>query len=194
MPQASVVQLTGVLPRPADRAESIDDDTAVDLVRDLARVCRGPAYLYFAPFLVPDAATARALRRQREIVRAVDKAWAADVAVVGIGGWAPGPSTLYQAATPSERAEGTRLGGCGEIADICLSPDGEPLHTPFNERMLSVTAAQFGAMSQRIAIPYGSDKHPAALAALRSGLVTMMVTHSALAEALLERDRPSGTP
>ena len=194
MPQASVVQLTGVLPRPNPRSGSIEDETAVDVVRDLARVCRGPAYLYFAPFLVPDAATAQALRRQPEIVRAFDKASSADVAVVGIGGWAPGLSTLYQAATPPERAEGARAGVCAEIAGVCLAAGGEPLHTPLNERMISVTAAQFGAMSQRIAIPYGSDKHAAVLAALRSGLVTMLVTHSSLAEALLERDQPSGTP
>jgi DNA-binding transcriptional regulator LsrR (DeoR family) len=194
MPQASVVQLTGVLPRPHDPSGSIYDETAVDVVRDLARVCRGPAYLYFAPFLVPDAATAQALRRQPEIVRAFDKASSADVAVVGIGGWAPGLSTLYQAASPPERAELARAGVCAEMAGICLAADGEPLRTPLNERMISVNAAQFGAMSQRIAIPYGSDKNPAVLAALRSGLVTMLVTHSSLAEALLVRDQPSGAP
>ncbi len=191
LPQASVVQLTGVLPRPQDPSGSIDDETAVDVVRDLARVCRGPAYLYFAPFLVPDAATARALRRQPEIVRAFGKASSADVAVAGIGRWAPGLSTLYQAATPPERTALAQAGVCAEMAGICLAADGEPLHTPFNDRMIAVEAAQLRAASHRIAIPYGSEKYPAVLAALRSGLVTMLVTHSALAEALLSRDEPA---
>lgn len=189
MPQASVVQLTGVLPRPLDPPAGADDETAVDVVRDLARICRGPAYLYFAPFLVPDAATARALRRQPEIVRAFGKAASADVAVVGIGRWAPGLSTLYHAATPPERTALARAGVCAEMAGVCLAADGEPLHTPFNERMIAVDAEQLRAMSQRIAIPYGRDKHPAVLAALRSGLVTMLVTHSSLAEALLTHDQ-----
>ncbi|MFT4216213.1 MAG: sugar-binding domain-containing protein [Micropruina sp.] len=191
LPQASVVQLTGVLPQ--DLTGQLDEDTAVDIVRDLARVTKGPAYLYFAPFLVPDAATALALRRQPEIVRAFGKASSADVAVVGIGRWAPGLSTLYQAATPPERTALAQAGVCAEMAGICLAADGEPLHTPFNERMISVDAAQFRAMSQRIAIPYGSDKHAAVLAALRSGLVTMLVTHSSLAEALLTHDQPPGS-
>lgn len=191
MPQASVVQLTGVLPRPHEPSTSIDDETAVDIVRDLARISRGPAYLYFAPFLVPDAATARALRRQPEIVRAFGKAAAADVAVAGIGRWAPGLSTLYQAATPPERTALARAGVCAEMAGVCLAADGEPLHTPFNDRMIAVDAAQLRAASHRIAIPYGREKHPAVLAALRSGLVTMMVTHSSLAEALLTHDQPT---
>ena len=161
----------------------------VDIVRDLARICRGPAYLYFAPFLVPDAATARALRRQPEIVRAFGKAASADVGVVGIGRWAPGLSTLYHAATPPERTALARAGVCAEMAGVCLAADGEPLHTPFNERMIAVDAEQLRAMSQRIAIPYGNDKHSAVLAALRSGLVTMLVTHSSLAEALLTHDQ-----
>ncbi len=192
LPQASVVQLTGVLPR--DLAGQNDEDTAVDLVRHLARVSRGPAYLYFAPFLVPDAATAHALRRQPEIIRAFGKATSADVAVFGVGGWAPGLSTLYQGATPPERVELVRAGVCAELAGVCLASDGTPVHTPFSERMITVDAAQIAAMSQRIAIPYGIDKHPAVLAALRSGLVTMLVTHSSLAEALLARDQPSGSP
>ncbi len=188
LPQASVVQLTGVLPRPIELSGAADDETAVDVVRELAKVCRGPAYLYFAPFLVPDAATARAMRRQPEIVRAFGKAASADVGVVGIGRWAPGLSTLYQAATPPERTALVRAGVCAEMAGVCLAADGEPLHTPFNDRMIAVDAAQLRAMSHRIAIPYGTDKHPAVLAALRSGLVTMLVTHSSLAEALLTRD------
>ena len=192
MPQASVVQLTGVLQRGLSGQN--DEDTSVDLVRTLARICRGPAYLYFVPFLVPDAATAQALRRQPEIVRAFDKAPSADVAVFGIGGWAPGLSSLYRGATPLERAELARAGVCAEMAGIFLSAEGEPVHTSFNERMISVDAAQLGAMKQRIGIPYGSDKHPAVLAALRSGLVTMLVTHSSLAEALLSRDQPTSAP
>lgn len=192
MPQASVVQLTGVLQRGLSGQN--DEDTSVDLVRALARVCRGPAYLYFAPFLVPDAATAGALRRQPEIVRAFGQAASADVAVVGVGGWGPGLSTLYHGATPAERAELARAGVCAELAGVCLSADGEPLRTSFSERMITVDAAQLGAISQRIAIPYGVDKHPAVLAALRSGLVTMLVTNSSLAEALLARDQPSGSP
>lgn len=192
LPQASVVQLTGVLQR--ELSGQNDEDTSVDLVRALARISRGPAYLYFAPFLVPDAATAGALRRQPEIVRAFGKASTADVAVVGVGGWAPGQSTLYRGATASERAEMARAGVHAELAGICLSSEGVPLDVSFTERMITVDPAQLTAIGQRIAIPYGTEKHQAVLAALRSGLVTMLVTHSSLAEALLTRGQSSAAP
>src|SRR5262249_42669794 len=53
-----VVQLTGALSRP-DVEES-----SIELVRDVARTSAGPAYFFYAPMIVPDAATAQVLRTQ----------------------------------------------------------------------------------------------------------------------------------
>ena len=62
-----VVQLTGALSMPDE------DHSAIDIVRDVARAAGGPAYVFYAPFTVPDAATARALRQQHDVARAFDQ-------------------------------------------------------------------------------------------------------------------------
>ena len=58
LPGVPVVQLTGAL------SFQVGDLTSIDLVRDVARASGGPAYVFYAPFTVRDAATARALREQ----------------------------------------------------------------------------------------------------------------------------------
>ena len=47
------------------------DDSSIELVRDVARARGGQAFFFYAPMIVPDAATARALRTQPEIARAL---------------------------------------------------------------------------------------------------------------------------
>ena len=81
----SVVQLTGAISMPDD------DHSSIDVVRDVARAAGGPAYVFYAPFTVPDAATAHALRQQRDVARAFGQLPRVTKAVVGLGLWAPGP-------------------------------------------------------------------------------------------------------
>jgi DNA-binding transcriptional regulator LsrR (DeoR family) len=174
-----VVQLTGALSRPDG------DDSSVDVVREVARISGGPAYFFHAPFVVPDAATARALRKQPEVARAFAQFGAVTKAVAGIGRWAPAQSTLYDAAEEKERRLLRRQGVCADISGVFVDIDGRPVPTSLNDRMIGVSAAQMQAIPEVIAIPYGSVKAPAVRAALRSGLVNGIVTHTTLARPLL---------
>jgi DNA-binding transcriptional regulator LsrR (DeoR family) len=177
-----VVQLTGALAR----AEM--DDSSVDLVRAAARVSGGPAYFFHAPLVVPDAATARAMRKQPEIARAF--AWFGSVtkAVVGVGRWAPGQSTIYDAAEDRDRNLMSRLGACADISGVTINAEGHPVHAGLSERMIGISAPKMRAIPEVIAIAYGLAKAPAVRAAFRSGLVGGLVTHATLAAALLADD------
>lgn len=174
-----VVQLTGALSRPDG------DDASVDVVRDVARKSGGPAYFFHAPFIVPDSATARALRKQPEVARAFAQLRAVTKAVAGIGRWSPAQSTLYDAVEEKERRLLRRQGICAEISGVFVKADGSSAPTALNDRMIGVSEAQLRAIPEVIAIPYGTVKAPAVRAALRSGLVDSLVTHSTLAGALL---------
>ena len=185
LPTVPVVQLTGALSRSIGSSSAMDD-SSIDIVRVAARVSGGPAYLFFAPFLVPDAATARAMRQQPDVARAFSRIPSVTMAVVGIGQWSAGLSTLYDAATADERRQLTRQGVCADIGGVFVDADGTPLETPLNERMVSISAAQMAGIDEVIAIPYGEGKLAAALAALKSGLVQSMVTSASLATALLD--------
>ncbi len=179
LPATPVVQLTGALSRPDG------DDGSVDVVRDVARTSGGPAYFFHAPFIVPDAATARALRKQPEVARAFAQLGAVTKAVAGIGRWESAQSTLYDAVEEKERRLLRRQGVCAEISGVFVKSDGSHAATALNDRMIGVNEAQLRAVPEVIAIPYGTVKAPAVRAALRSGLVNGIVTHSTLALALL---------
>ena len=192
LPVVPVVQLTGALSSIYDTSSSITGDSAVDIVREVARISGGPAYLFFAPFLVPDPATARALRRQPDLARAFDKIPTVTIGVVGVGQWAPGLSTVHDAATERERARLTREGVCAEAAGVFLTADGQVLQTALTDRMIGITGAQMRRIHHLIAIPYGVAKAPAVRAALLSGMVNTLVTHVSMAEKLLaDADAPS---
>ena len=180
LPGNPVVQLTGVLPIEGS------DDNSVDIVRDTARASGGPAYVFYAPFIVPDATTARALRRQPEVARAFGRLPDVTRAVVGIGLWEPDQSTLYGGADRQDHAVLRRRGVCAEISGVFLTADGEPVSTGLTDRMIAVTAEQMRAIPEVLAIPYGAARAPAVLAALRSGLVNGVVTHTTLARPLLD--------
>jgi len=175
-----VVQLTGALAMPDG------DESAIDIVRDVARAAGGPAYVFYAPFMLPDAATARALRQQREVALAFDQLPRVSKAVVGVGLWAPGQSTLYDAAREHDRKALGRLGVCAEVSGVFLSVDGHPVETPLTERIIGVDVEQMREIPEVIVIAYGAAKVPAARAVLRSGLVGGLVTHKSFAQALLD--------
>jgi DNA-binding transcriptional regulator LsrR (DeoR family) len=180
LPGIPVVQLTGALPPPDGR------DSSVDVVRAVAGAAGGTAHVFYAPFTVADAATARALRQQPEVARAFAQIPFVTKAVAGVGLWEPGHSTLYDASSEQDRRELRRLGVCADISGVFLTAEGEPVRTELAERMVGISAEQMRAIPEVIAIPWGTAKAPAVLAALRSGLIGGVVTHTALAQVLLD--------
>ena len=176
-----VVQLTGALARPGV------DDSSIELVREVARVTGGAAYFFYAPMAVPDAATARALRRQPEVAQAFSKIGSVTIALAGVGAWAPGQSTLYDATPEAERVELARRGVCAEISGVLVDAAGAPLRSALTDRMIGITAEQMRAVREVVAIVYGRAKVDAVRAAVRGGLVNSLVTHSTLATALIEQ-------
>jgi DNA-binding transcriptional regulator LsrR (DeoR family) len=174
-----VVQLTGALSRP-------DASDVLELVRRVARVGGGTAHVYYAPLVVADAATARALRRQPDVVHAAAMLPAVTVAVVGIGAWAKGLSTVFDAVEPETRERVRRAGVIGEISGVLIDRDGGEVISPLSKRIIGVTGQQLAAMKVVLGIAYGEGKLDAVRSALTGGLVTSLVTHSALARRLVE--------
>jgi DNA-binding transcriptional regulator LsrR (DeoR family) len=180
LPGTPVVQLSGALSFPGG------PDTSVDVVRDVAGRSGGVAHVFYAPLTVPDAATARALRKQPEVARAFAQLPSVTKAVGGVGLWEAGQSTLYDTSSEHDRRTLRELGVCADISGVFLSADGEPVPTELAERMIAIGADEMRTIPEVIVIPYGIRKAPAVRAALRSGLVGGMVTHATLAQAVLD--------
>jgi DNA-binding transcriptional regulator LsrR (DeoR family) len=93
---------------------------------------------------------------------------------------------LYDTAKERDRRELRRLGVCAEVSGVFLTDDGTPVRTELADRMIGIDAEQMRSIPEVVVIAYGTSKAPAVRAALRSGLVGGLVTHSAVARALLE--------
>jgi len=88
LPRCDVVQLAGALPTEGE-------SNPLELIQRLGRVSGGLTWPLWAPLVVEDATTAAGLRRQPEIAGALAKADSLDLAVVAIGAWKPGTSTVW---------------------------------------------------------------------------------------------------
>jgi len=138
----------------------------------------GPAYLFYAPLVVPDAATARALRQQPEVAEAISHFDSVSKAVVGLGSWAAGQSTLYDAMDEKACEQLQRRGVVADISGVFVDADGAPVQSRVTDRVIAINAEQMDKIDEVIAIPYGLAKVAAVRAAVRSGLVNAIVTHA----------------
>jgi len=175
-----VVQLTGALSLPDV------DEGSIELVREVARIAGGPAYCFYAPMIVPSAGTASSLRAQPEVARAMERFSDVTKAVLSIGAWQPGDSTVVDAITAAEFETDAELGICAELGGIQLNAHGEPVTTALSERIIGIPAEQLRAVPEIIAVAYGSSKAHAVRAAVRGGFVTDLIIHTSLAEQLLK--------
>jgi DNA-binding transcriptional regulator LsrR (DeoR family) len=178
LPPCPIVQLTGAVPPP-------DGRDLLDLVRSVARIGGGTAHVFYAPMIVGDAATAAAIRRQADVADALALVPSVTIAMVAVGAWAPGLSTIYDACSPAERADIARLGVCAEMAGVFLGHDGQPVPTPLDSRMIVTPGPLLARVPSVIAVAYGVSKGAAVRAALRGGRIHGLVTHTSLARALL---------
>lgn len=180
-PPVPLVQLTGALSRP-------DGVDVLELVRALARLGGGTAHVFYAPMVAGDAAAARTLRRQPDVARVLELVHEVTVACVGIGGWAPGLSTVYDALPPADREATTAAGVIGDVSGVLVRADGTTPKGDLTSRIIGVSAADLRRIRTVIAVAYGEAKAPAVASALTGRLANALVTHRAMAEALL-RDR-----
>ena len=191
LPPCPIVQLTGAVPPP-------DGRDLLDLVRGVARVGGGPAHVFYAPMILDDAQTAAAIRRQGDIADAFALLPSVTVAVVALGAWAPGLSTIYDAITPDERDALAALGVRAELAGVFVGADGRPVPTPLDSRMIVTPGPVLERIPFVLSVAYGVAKSPAVCAAIRGRLVHGLVTHASLARAMLSAysrgDDPPGDP
>src|SRR5204862_1139015 len=132
LPPCTVVQLTGVY----DAGTA--DRSSVEAVRRAAEVAGGEAHPLYAPMLLPDPATAAALRSQTGIARAFEYFDKVTVAAVSIGSWEPGISTLYDMLDDAEREHYSSLGAAAEMSAHLFDTGGRRIGRDLGERCITV--------------------------------------------------------
>lgn len=185
----TVVQLTGTLAGAEAGATG-----SVEGVRRAAAIGGGTALPIYAPMLLPDAATARGLAQEPSIRRTLDACAEVTIAVVAVGGWVDGSSTVWEAASAEERAEAAEAGVVGEIGGMLFAAEGTPVDAPLRERVLGIDGERLRSIGEVIATAHGADRAEAVYAAVRGGLVNTVVCDDDLARALLALPPLESTP
>ncbi|WP_433409460.1 sugar-binding transcriptional regulator [Saccharomonospora azurea] len=170
LPRCPIVQLCGV------QAGLDRRDRSVETVSRLAGVSGGEAYPIYAPLVLPDRRTTDILRRQPGIVETFRRFRDLTKAVVSIGAWQEGESTVYDALSVAEREAITRRGAKAEVAARLFDADGNALDTGLAHHVLAISHAELGRVPDVIALGYTTPKAEAIDAVLRSGTVTTLVT------------------
>lgn len=179
LPRVPIVQLSGAL------ATVTEDSSSVDLVRRAGRIAGGGRTVFFAPLVMPDSAAAQAVRRDAAVTDGLARASEVTVAMVGVGAWAPGQSTVYDAVGPECQREVSEAGVVGEAVGACFDAQGRLVDTCLQERLIALSPEQLREIPQVIAIAHGQGKVAALRAAMSGGLVDGLVTTQDTAEALL---------
>ena len=176
----AVVQLSGALSRPDV------DESSIELVRNVAQIAGGAAFCFYAPMIVPEPETARSLKAQPELASAMRRFGDLTKAIVSIGAWIPGHSTVVDAITQSEYEADRAQGACAEVCGIQLDATGTPMETELSRRIISIRPEQLRAVPEIIAVAYGAAKADAVRASVRARFATGLITHASLAARLLE--------
>lgn len=179
LPPCDVVQLAGALPVPGS-------GNSLELVHNLGRHSGVQTWPLWAPLVVENAGTADSLRRQPEIAETLSKADALDAAIVAVGAWMPGLSTVWNRVDNRIRLEASRAGAVAECSGRLLDAAGRPVDSELDERVLAVTVAQLQRTPKVVAVAQGAARADAVRAVLAAGFVTTLIIDEELAVALSE--------
>lgn len=182
MPDITLVQLTGGL-GPVDAL-----DHSTELMRRAAQKLNAKLRLLPAPGIVGTREAAHALRQDHQVSEVLKLATHADVAVVGLGVPTPDSVLLKDGTilTPGDLRQLEANGAIGDIALRYVDARGDAVDlASLNRRIIGLTLDQLRQIPRVIGIGGGTIKHTVVGAALRGGLLDVLVTDRGTAEAVL---------
>jgi len=177
LPRCTVIQLAGVL----RIDETIRTSALFDRLGHNADVTLRPLY---APFLVTAADTASDLKALPEITDTLDAADQLDLALVAVGAWGPGQSTLWEKCSEQDRDEADAAGAVAEVSGRLFDRGGTAVPT-LDDRIIAVSAEQLRRATCTVAVAYGAERAEAVAAAAAAGVVDVAIVDTDLAETLL---------
>ncbi|WP_423920176.1 sugar-binding transcriptional regulator [Frigoribacterium sp. 2-23] len=177
LPTCTLVQLAGALQVPGS-------GTLPQVISNLGASPEITTLPIHAPLVVDKASTARDLMGQPEIAEALHRADTLDLAVVAIGAWRRGESSVWEKVSDADREAADSAGAVGEISGRLFDAEGRAVSTPLDERLIGVRFDQLARTPQVIAVAHGAGRAPAVLAACRAGFITHLIVDSTLSEAL----------
>ncbi len=158
-----------------------------DVIHSLARKTGGESYFMPVPFFANSVEDRAVLLSQKSVQDVLALAQAAGLCLLGIGEVGPEAHMMQSGMiTAAELAEVNAAGAVGEILGQFLDAEGRPVAASLNDRALSLGLADLKGKSV-VAVAGGETKAAAILAALKSGVLTGLITDEATATALVSQ-------
>jgi DNA-binding transcriptional regulator LsrR (DeoR family) len=158
-----------------------------DIAARYARGLDAACYYLIAPILADTAEAADVFRGMRIVRQVLDRAAAADLALVGAGDL--GADTIELASgllTAEDQARLRRAGAVGNVFGLYIAADGRLVADEVNARRVHIGEAAIRRIPGRIVAAGGLGKVEVLRAALASGLCTTLVTDLETARRLLD--------
>ncbi len=180
LPRVDIVQLVGPLSAPGSSTAA-----SSALMHTLGSYSGGQVWPLPTPLIVDSPEVAAALRPMEEVRAALEAADELDVAVVSIGGWGPGASTLWGRMSQEEQERARRAGVVSECSGILMDIGGNVAQSGMEDRVIGVQPEQL-KRAHVIAVAPAVAYPEAVLAAVRAGIVDDLVLSAELADRLLD--------
>jgi DNA-binding transcriptional regulator LsrR (DeoR family) len=183
LPNLTVIHMIGALGTPDPQIDG------GELARSYARAFGGRYRIFPAPALVESPQVQAAIMQERPIRDILDLARKVDIAVLGIGTTDPAMSSFVRAEylTPKEVSEIAEAGAVGDVCAAHFDIQGNILDIDIMARVVGVSDADMMKIPFRLGVAGGAIKAPAILGALRSGLLTALITDDLAARKVLEQ-------
>lgn len=178
----TVVQILGGVGNPAAEIH------ATRLNHRAAQLIGGKPVLLPAPGVASSKEAREVLLADPYVQQAVQLFDKLTVALVGIGTVEPSPLLADSGNAFSEqaRAELVALGAVGDMCVRFFDKEGVAVRSPLDERVIGIDLAQLSRVPRVVAVAGGARKAKAIHAALRSGVINVLVTDDQVARAIVE--------
>jgi DNA-binding transcriptional regulator LsrR (DeoR family) len=180
LPPATLVQIVGSVPSADLNVNSLE------LLRRLGESTRGPVLALHVPMVLESAPVAASLRADEHVAATLAAFGRLSCALVGVGAWRPGGSSLRSALPGGLVRE---LDEAGAVADVCstvINSDGAVVGgDAVPSRCIAITTDELRSVPDVIGVAGGAEKVTAIAAAVRAGLLHRLITDATAATGLL---------
>lgn len=155
----------------------------------LARICGGRTEHIFAPVVTESAEMRDTLMQDPQIAAALKEAAQSDIALIGIGDVSD--DMLLLQLGDCDEGQIARLRQSGAVGDIIghfFDLEGQPVACAVDDRLVALPLEKLCDIPLTVAVAGGLEKTEAILGALRTGCLAVLITDSATAEAVVERN------
>lgn len=161
---------------------------ATRLTERLAQLFKAEALFMNAPGVVGSVAAKEAMLTDPSCRQVLDDFDHLSALLVGVGSIPPS-RLLRESGNVITDQDLADLRAAGAVGDVCMrffDANGQPVATPFDERVLGIGVEQIRRTRRRIGVAGGRRKFDAIRAALRGGWLSTLVTDIHTAQQLLD--------